>query len=134
MNIVLCVDKNNGMMFNNRRLSRDEKVISKIIEICNGNELYTSSYSSELFQDYENLISSDIQASSNAFYFIEDGEIPDGNIESFYIFNWNRNYPSDKKFTYDLKLNGYKRVKKEEFDGNSHKKITLEVYKKEKTK
>ena len=30
MKVIVCVDDNNGMMFNNRRQSRDEKVIEKV--------------------------------------------------------------------------------------------------------
>ena len=33
MKIILCVDDNYGVLFNNRRVSRDGAVISKIKEI-----------------------------------------------------------------------------------------------------
>lgn len=33
MNVIVCVDDNNGMLFNKRRQSRDKAVIDKIINI-----------------------------------------------------------------------------------------------------
>lgn len=132
MNIILCVDKKGGMMFNNRRQSQDKTLVSKIIEIASSTRLLTSEYSASLFCEYDNVISNNDfinQAQLNDFCFIEDSEIPSiNNIEDIYIFNWNRDYPADKYFTFDLKLNGYKKIKKEDFIGNSHNKITLEIY------
>ena len=131
MNIIVCVDKNNGMMFNNRRQSQDRVLVSKIIEITSDARLLMSEYSAQMFSEYTDVISNNnflSQAQSGDFCFIEDVEIPTENIENIYIFNWNRDYPADKYFTLDLKLNGFKRTKKEEFAGYSHKKITLEVF------
>ena len=77
-----------------------------------------------------NAIAEVIAATTNAMVPHAGAEIPAKNIEDVYVFNWNRDYPADKYFTLDLKLNGFKRVKKEEFTGCSHKRITLEIYKK----
>jgi len=131
MNIIVCVDKSNGMMFNNRRQSQDRVLTEKIMEICNGARLLMSQYSGELFSEYTDIAVSDdfvSQANIGDFCFLEGAEMPLENIENIYIFNWNRDYPADKYFTFDLKTNGFKRVKKEDFAGNSHKKITLEHY------
>lgn len=129
MKIIVCVDKSNGMMFNNRRQSQDKVLISKIIELSSGYDLLTSSYSSNLFNEYDNVISSDdflLQANSDSFCFIENTDILKSDVDEIYIFNWNRDYPADKYFDFDLE--GFKRIKKEDFVGNSHKKITLEIY------
>lgn len=131
MNLIVCIDKSNGMMFNNRRQSQDKVLISKIIEKTSNAHLLTSEYSANLFSEYDNVISTNDfieQSKLGDFCFIEDADIPTDNIEDIYIFNWNRDYPADKYFTFDLKLNNYKRINKEEFVGNSHKKITLEIY------
>lgn len=131
MNIIICVDKNNGMMFNNRRQSQDKIVIEKIIDIITVSRLWVSNYSSKLFCEYANVFTSetfDLDAQHGDFCFIEDSNWPSDNIEDIYIFNWNRDYPADKYFSFDLKLNKFKKIKKEEFKGNSHKKITLEIY------
>ena len=89
MKIIVCVDKSNGMMFNNRRQSQDKVLISKIIELSSGYDLLTSSYSSNLFNEYDNVISSDdflLQANSDSFCFIENTDIPKSDVDEIYIF------------------------------------------------
>lgn len=54
MHIILSIDDNNGIMFNNRRQSRDSKVVSDIIS--SHNKVYISSFSLSLFKGYENNI------------------------------------------------------------------------------
>ena len=56
-------------------------------------------------------------------------QIPVDCIDEVYLFQWNRDYPADMYFTVDLKT-GFKKIKVEDFAGSSHKKITLEIYKK----
>lgn len=132
MNIIICVDKSNGMMFNNRRQSQDRQVLAKILEITEGARLLMSEYSYQMFSEtVSNIIANNSflsQAQDGDFCFIENTDMPTEKIESVFIFNWNRDYPADKYFTIDLKLTGFKKVKKEEFVGYSHKKITLEIY------
>ncbi len=131
MNIIVCIDKSGGMMFGGRRQSMDKEVISMIIEISKGARLLMSEYSAKMFLDYNNIICDDafvLKARAGDYCFFEDIQIPTENIEDVYVFNWNRDYPADKYFIFDLKE--YKKVKKTEFAGNSHKKITLEVFKK----
>ena len=47
-------------------------------------------------------------------------------IEKVILFKWNRNYPADTFFSLDL--SGYTLEKTEDFAGNSHEKITKEIY------
>lgn len=131
MNIIVCIDKNNGMLFNNRRLSSDSQLISKIIELTSKTRLLMNEYSAEMFSEYSDIIVHHdflLKAQTGDFCFIENSEIPTENIEDIYIFNWNRNYPADKYFSFNLEMNGYKKFKKMNFIGSSHKKITLEIY------
>ena len=51
MNVILCVDDNNGMMFNHRRQSRDCVIIEHIINLVGENKLWMNSYSSKLFDE-----------------------------------------------------------------------------------
>ena len=44
MKIIICLDDDNGMMFNNRRQSRDEKVVKDIIEMTDGHSLWMNDY------------------------------------------------------------------------------------------
>jgi len=89
------------------------------------------SYSAKQFEKVESIIIDEdflLNAKQGDFCFVEDKEITAENVEAFYIFNWNRKYPGDLFFEIDLKAEGFKRIKKEEFQGNSHDKITLEIY------
>lgn len=133
MNIIVCVDNRNGMLFNNRRQSQDKELISKIIDLTSGTRLLMSEYSAPMFSGIDIIADNNFlsQAQLGDFCFIEDEEIPVENIEDIYIFNWNRDYPADKYFDFDLELNGFKRLKKVDFSGNSHKKITLEIYRRD---
>ena len=128
MKLIVAIDKSNGMMFNNRRVSQDKEVTSKIIEITKNSRLLMSEYSSKLFAEYENIIITNnvLDANPEDYFFLEDLDIVEENIDSIYIFNWNRDYPADKYFEIDL--SNYKKESKEEFVGNSHKKITLTIY------
>ena len=128
MKLIVAIDKSNGMMFNNRRVSQDKEVTSKIIEITKDSRLLMSEYSSKLFTEYENIIITNnvLDANPEDYFFLEDLDIGEENIDELYIFNWNRDYPADKYFEIDL--SNFKKESKEDFVGNSHKKITLTVF------
>ena len=131
MNIILCIDKNNGMAFMGKRQSMDCVLRAKALEIVGTSRLLMSSYSVNQFENTECIIVDDdflLNANQGDFCFVEDKEITSENVENFYIFNWNRKYPADLFFSVDLKAEGFKKIKKEEFPGNSHDKITLEIY------
>ena len=125
MKIFVCTDKSKGMMFFGKRVSSDSVLTAKIMELVGDNTLSVSTYSSKLFTDFQNInVTDDL---SNADYaFIENIDVTD-NIDTIYLFNWNRDYPADKYFEIDL--SNYTKESKEEFTGSSHDKITLEVYK-----
>ena len=136
MNIILCIDEKFGLSFNRRRQSQDRTVNEKILALSSSSRLLMSEYSSPLFQDLSLsshvLIQKDFLkcAQEGDFCFVEEGEIPLEKAEKLYLFHWNRKYPADRFLTADLKEMGFKKESKEEFEGNSHKKITLEIYKK----
>ena len=131
MNVIVCIDKNGGMAFMGKRQSMDCVLREKVLEISNGARLLMNSYSAKQFENPESIVvDEDFLSNTNQgdFCFVEDKEISAENVESFYIFNWNRKYPGDLFFSVDLKAEGFKKIKKEEFQGNSHDKITLEIY------
>ena len=114
-----------------KRQSQDRVLREKVLEIANGSRLLMNSYSAKQFENGDGIIVDDVffnNAGQGDFCFVEDKEITSENVESFYIFNWNRKYPGDLFFNVDLKAEGFKKIKKEEFQGNSHDKITLEIY------
>lgn len=133
MNIIVCIDKKNGVMFNGRRQSQDKELRAKIMELCSEARLFMSEYSGLQFSEYSDIVISDDflqQAGVGDYCFIEDGVLPPAEaIENVVVFRWNRDYPADRHFDFDLKDNGFNRQHKEDFEGSSHKKITIEIYK-----
>ena len=132
MKIAICIDKSGGMLFGGRRLSQDSVLREKLLEIVTDGNLLMNEYSAKQFEKNEKLkISEDflLSANDNDICFVENVDIPIDKVSEVYLFNWNRNYPADTYFEFDLKDLGFKRIRKEEFVGSSHKKITLEVYK-----
>lgn len=132
MKIAICIDKSGGMLFGGRRLSQDSVLREKLLEIVTDGNLLMNEYSAKQFEENEKLkISEDflLSANDNDICFVENVDIPIDKVSEVYLFNWNRNYPADTYFEFDLKDLGFKRIRKEEFVGSSHKKITLEVYK-----
>ena len=68
-------------------------------------------------------------AGEDDFCFVENVPVTQyiSKIGKVYLFKWNRNYPTD--FTFDLDLNSnFILISVEEFKGNSHELITLEVW------
>ena len=131
LNIIVCIDNNGGMCFCGKRQSQDRVLREKILEISKGSRLLMNLYSAKQFENAAGIIVDEDfldNANQGDFCFVEDKEITSENVESFFVFNWNRKYPGDLFFNVDLKAEGFKKIKKEEFQGNSHDKITLEIY------
>ena len=132
MNIIICVDDNMGMMFNNRRQSQDRALRERILEITKGKNLYMNGYSASQFTECSNIIVDDNfldKAQQGDFCFVENSDIRDYNskIEKLIIYKWNRNYPSD--FQFQLTLDDFCLESTFEFQGYSHKVITEEIWK-----
>lgn len=130
MKIIVCVDLKDGMMFNNRRQSRDAKVYENIRHYIKDKNLWINEYSTELFNGIsqninicENIL---IEASAEDYCFIENVDILNVDVEELVIYRWDKVYPADKKLTLNyskMKLKGQL-----EFQGKSHDKIIREVY------
>lgn len=130
MVLIVCLDNRDGLMFNNRRLSRDGAVIEDMLQTVCPEILTVSSYSAELFVTQESRICISDDPLSGECYFAEDGsfsEIVD-RVSALIIYRWNRAYPSDLKFPIDLYKNRMKLQGTTEFAGTSHERITKEVY------
>ena len=132
---IVCVDDNLGMMFNNRRQSRDIEVVKKIIEFTKGSSLWMNKYSYELFEELDcnriNIDSGFLSETANGEYcFVEniDLEPYEKWVEKIIVFRWNTVYPSDHEL--DIDLGSWQLLESSEFVGKSHEKITMEVYSK----
>lgn len=135
MKVILCCENSNGIMFNNRRVSKDAVVVKKIIELTKGSKLWVRKYSYSLFED-ENILDVNIaekvlmETADGEYCFVEGEELKQSEkwIEEIIVFRWNRDYPSD--FKLDIDLCKWKLKYTEEYAGNSHECITMEVYSK----
>ncbi len=133
MTLILCADDRNGLLFHNRRLSRDSVLCDRILELCGDKPLWMNSYSASIFpQNRPNIRISEKfreDAQNGEFCFVENAEITQALLrtKTLVIFRWNRSYPSDVKLPESL-LQGRKPVSTLEFAGSSHPVITQEVY------
>ena len=132
MNIIICLDDRNGMMFNKRRQSRDKKVIQDMRELCVESHLWTSDYSGLLFEMKDVYVTDNFleHAAEDDYCFIEsidpnEIEVP---INKIVVYRWNRIYPADLYCTLDF--SNYKLIDEKEFPGSSHEKITRQIYQK----
>lgn len=132
MIVILCLDDKKGMMFNNRRQSKDKFVIQDILKLVDGKKLFISSYSEGLFQGLESKLIIDDNFLNNAaeedYCFVENNNLKDFSekIEKIIVYKWNRIYPSDLKL--EITIQDWNLIGRFEFVGNSHDKITREVY------
>ena len=134
MKLIICVDDNGGLMFNQRRQSRDRKVVDDILNMTKDSKLYISGYSTNLFDGADVVVSEDFCADAleGDFCFVEDerANLLAKDANEIVIYHWNRVYPKDVVFSADLYKMGFNLEATEEFEGYSHEKITKEIFKK----
>ena len=131
MQVIITVENRNGMLFNHRRVSRDQKVSERILAYCQEKDLWMNAYSAKLFENNKQVrVSETFLEQKDVICFVEDQDITPylPEIDTIILFHWNRDYPADFFFTVDL--SEWNLVHQEEFAGKSHEKITMEVYKK----
>ena len=133
MIVFITLDDKMCTMFNKRRLSRDEEVCKKVLDISCGKRLLMNAYSSKLFSSAEEVIVNENfmdEAMEGDFCFVENIMLNPyiDKIEKLVVFKWNRHYPSDTKTDIDFSL--WEITQSVEFSGKSHEKITMEVYEK----
>ena len=134
MTVFVCTDERGGMTFMNRRVSSD-KILTKDIEKTVGDGiLYISDFSELLFENSDISVMSvpsplDI-AGEDDFVFVENIPLKQSleKIDRIILYNWNRRYPFDFSFDLSPEEEGFRLLEKCEFKGNSHDKITKEIY------
>ncbi len=132
MKVIICLDDNGGMLFNNRRQSRDKEVLKDIIDNLNGEKLYISPFSQKLFEDFSDYVIIDdallLKAQKKDTCFIENKCLKGvSHINEIIVYKWNRVYPAD--FKCDIDFSEFDLVEGIDFKGFSHDKITKETYK-----
>ena len=125
MIVIVCTEDRGGMLFNNRRVSKDRTVIQKILELSEGKKLWIHPFSEKLFEQEH-----PEKAGEGDICFVENQSLKgtEGRIEKLIVFGWNRAYPFDLKL--DLDLEQMEKTAEEEFAGYSHEKITRLQYRK----
>lgn len=136
MNIAVCLDEKNGMLFNRRRQSRDRVVTDDIVKLASGRPILMHPYSAPLFYGLDCTVDADEsfleKAVENDLCFVENAFLlPQiARIGSITVYRWNRKYPADFFLDADLSACGFKLISSEDFPGFSHEKITKECYRK----
>lgn len=135
MILIICIDENGGMLFNNRRQSQDKVLRQRLLLLVKDNKLMMNSYSKNQFTEaMPNIfVSEDFleKADHGDFCFVENTDITPylNKAEQIIVYKWNRAYPFDMKFDISILENDWQLCSKFDFVGSSHEKITEEVYK-----
>ena len=122
MVLIVCLDDSNGMMFNNRRQSKDCELRKRMLLLVGNSKLWMSEYSKGQFEERFNYCENINEAD---YVFVENSkDISSEEFEKIIVYRWNRKYPGDMFFD----LGNRQLVSSMEFKGNSHDKITEEIY------
>ena len=133
MILIVCVDERNGMMFNNRRQSRDKILTGHIIEKTKEKKLWITTFSKDIFniEEDENIMIDDnfySIAEKEDYCFIENIDANNfiDKVDKIIIYNWNKHYPADRYF--NINLNNWEIISEENFEGYSHENITEKIF------
>lgn len=135
MTVAVCISDGGGMMFNKRRQSRDRVVTEDVLARSGDRKIITSDYSSKLFSENPDRITPVddplAEAEDGDFVFVEDRSLLEhkNKIKEIYIYKWNKKYPFDKRLDFSPEGEGMHLAEVVEFEGNSHEKITRELWK-----
>ncbi len=135
MTVAVCISDGGGMLFNKRRQSKDRTVTADILKQAGEKKILISEFSLPLFSEYSArviAVSNPLaEAEKDSFIFVEDRKISEykSKIEEIYIYKWNRKYPFDFKLDFVPDEEGMYLAETVEFAGNSHEKITRELWK-----
>lgn len=132
MKVIVCVDNKGGMLFNQRRQSRDRELITDIEWFVGKGVVRCNAFSAELFGDSK--INPEVseefldEADDWDFCFVENKALVPymEKIQQLVVYQWNRDYPADVFL--DLPIEQFLKVETVEFAGKSHEKITRQVY------
>ena len=133
MILIVCVDEKNGMMFNNRRQSKDRILSEHILKIVDNKKIWMNSYSKSAFEGQESLnIAVDDnfieKIEKNEYCFVENIDVNTmiNKVDKIIVYNWNRHYPADRYF--NINLEEWVVDSENEFQGSSHEKISEKIY------
>lgn len=133
MNIAVCLDDKNGMLFCGRRQSKDRHLRQQLLQMAQPNGLWMNSFSAKQFEDADAIrVEEDFLtlAPQGSWCFVENTDVLPyrKKIEYIAIYRWNRLYPSDVNFPIEAFSHSWQLISSRTFPGNSHDEITEEIY------
>lgn len=133
MNIIVCLDDKDGMLFNRRRQSSDDALYSRVLALTKQSRLYADPYSAPLFVQAPNLcVAEDFldQCGEEDWCFVEKAQVLSHihAIQKVVIYRWNRVYPRDTVFPTAQFAERWNLVSRTDFAGKAHDRITEEIY------
>lgn len=133
MNIAVCLDDKNGMLFCGRRQSKDQYLRQQLLERSKPNALWMNGFSAKQFEAGDAIqVAEDFLdlAPQGSWCFVENIDVLPykERIEYIAIYRWNRLYPSDVKFPVEAFCDSWQLVSTRTFPGYSHDEITEEIY------
>lgn len=134
--IVICViDDHGGMLFNHRRQSQDCVLRKRILQRAHNKKLWMNTYSYGQFateQASQIVVSEHFlhEAAAGDFCFVETCSLAEveSRIEAVVLYRWNRSYPTDFRLDLTLTQPHWIQIETTDFAGNSHERITEEIY------
>lgn len=133
MNLIVCLDQRNGMLFGGRRQSMDRLLRERMLQVVADKKLWMNSYTARQFETLPEAVVVDdsflVNAALDDYCFVENSDINAAisKARKVIIYRWDRIYPSDVTFPIQF-LSNFKRMSEYKFQGYSHKEITEEVF------
>lgn len=133
MKIIVTVDNRNGILFGNRRQSRDSVLIQDVLDLSQG-KLKIAPFSSVLFPEVTPDPDFLDHAEKDDWCFVEDRPLQPWKeqIDQMAVYCWNRDYPATVYLDLDPGKEGWTLLEEKEFSGTSHPRITRRVYQRNK--
>lgn len=124
MTLIFCIDDGGGMLFGGKRQSRDRVLNQYLLSRIGDAPLWVTPYSASLFPAGRSMEN----CGGEGYALIEDGPYDLTQAEEVILCRWNRRYPGDVFFDEPTLKAYFKKIATEELEGSSHKKITIETY------
>ena len=133
MNIAVCLDDKNGMLFCGRRQSKDQILRQELLQLAQPHGLWMNGFSAKQFEQGDAIrVAEDFLelAPQESWCFVENTDVLQykERIGRIAVYRWNRLYPSDVKFPVEAFSNDWQLISTRSFPGHSHDEITEEIY------
>ena len=134
MKLIFCLDKKKGLSLFGKRQSQDGQLRATLMELIAPSPLWMNAYTATQFGEFSDRIKVSetflTEAGEEEFCFVETPLDSLEGATEVILCHWDRQYPADGKFTFDLKDLGFGKTSSQTIQGSSHDKITIERYEK----